>query len=340
MSDVTTVSLKSFVDRLMPPTWLQIGLAAAVLTALTLAVITLDGLWPDFWREGYWSILFPAPTIIIYIMIIARVMIPFQNRAVNSLRQISSLDDEEYNQFVQATQAVVSRWAMPALALGFAFGFLSTSPWATDDGFSWTMWYLALVNGLMFGLLAQVLQHSFAESRLTNHLQQGPLSFDIFYTSPFMSIGLHSLIVALAFVGGSTIVVFFSAFGRQGLALVDLVLHGILIIFTLLIFFLPMRQTHNVLRKAKLAEQDNLNRHLARAYRRLERMSPEDKQDILPFATEVNLLKQYEERLKAVPTWPYNASMLRTLFASILLPILATLGQRLLAYVLVELGIN
>ncbi len=153
---------------------------------------------------------------------------------------------------------------MPALALGFAFGFLGTSPWASEDGFSWTMWYMALVNGLMFGLLALVLQHSFAESRLTNHLQQGPLSFDIFYTSPFMPIGLHSLIVALAFVGGSTIVVFFSAFGRQGLALIDLILHGILILFTLLIFFLPMRQTHHVLRLAKLAEQDNLNRHYGR----------------------------------------------------------------------------
>ncbi len=106
MSDVTTVSPQSFVDRLMPPTWLQIGLAAVVLAGLTLAVVILDGLWSDFWREGYWSILFPAPTIIIYIMIISRGMIPFQNRAVNSLRQISSLDDEEYNQFVQATQAV------------------------------------------------------------------------------------------------------------------------------------------------------------------------------------------------------------------------------------------
>ena len=340
MSDATTVPSQSFINRIIPPSWLQIGLAAAILASLALAVITLDGLWPDLWSEGYWSILFTAPTIIVYIMIISHIMVPYQNKAVASLRQLSSLDDAEYNQLVQQTQDTARKWTRPALALGFAFGFLATAPWATEDGFSWTMWYLALMNGLMFGLLTLIIQHSFAESRLTNRLQQGPLNFDIFYTAPFTSIGLHSLIVALAFVGGSTIVVFFSAVGRRPLNPVDFVLHGILILLTLLIFFLPMRQTHRVLRQAKLAEQDNLNRHLAAAYRRLEQMSLEQKQDILPFAAEVDLWNQYEARLKDVSTWPYNAGMLRTLFASILLPVFVTLGQRLLTYVLVELGIN
>jgi uncharacterized membrane protein len=332
--------MQSLFDRLLPPSWLQIGLVAAILAVLALAVVTFDGLWPDMWREGYWSILFTAPTVIVYILIISRVMVPFQNSAVNSLHRISSLEDEEYNQLVQKTQMSVRKWAGLALALGFAFGFLATSPWANEDGFSWTMWYLALVNGLMFGFLAMVLQQSLAESRLTNHLQQGPLDFDIFYTSPFIPIGLHSLVVALAFIGGSTIVVFFSAVGRRPLNPVDGVLHGILILLTLLIFFLPMRQTHSVLRQAKLAEQDSLRRHMADAYRRLEQMTLAEKQDILPFATEVSLWTQYEERLKEVSTWPYNAGMLRTLFVSILLPVLVTLGQRLLAYLLIELGIN
>ena len=226
---------------------MHIGLAAAVLAVLALVSITLDDLWPDLWTEGYWSILFTAPTVIVYILIVSRVMVPFQENAVNSLRRISSLNDGEFNQLVREKKVNARKWAGPALALGFAFGFLATSPWSNENGFSWVMWYLALVNGLMSGLISLVLQQSFAESRLTNHLQQGPLSFDIFNTAPFLPIGLHSLIVALAFVGGSTIVVFFSAFGRQGLDLVELILHGILILFTLLIFFLPMRQTHRVL---------------------------------------------------------------------------------------------
>ena len=39
----------------------------------------------------------------------------------------------------------------------------------------------------------------------------------IFYTKPFLPIGLHSLVVALTFVGGSTIVLFLTAAGRNSL---------------------------------------------------------------------------------------------------------------------------
>lgn len=83
-----------------------------------------------------------------------------------------------------------------------------------------------------------------------------------------------------------------------------------------------------------------MRRHLAEAYRRLEQMSLEEKKDILSFATEVSLWQQYEERLRAVPTWPYNAGMLRTLIASILLPTFVTLGQRLMALLLSRLGMG
>mgnify|MGYP001820897375 CR=1 FL=1 len=341
MSDTAALPTKSFIDQLLPPSWPQIALAAAILALLALAAISLDQLWPAVWQDGYWSIILTAPTVIIYILIVSHVMVPFQANAVNSLRRISSLEDAAVDQLIQQTEAHERKWAVPALALGFAFGFIATSPWSNGDRFSWLMWYLALVNGLMFALIALVIQTSLASSRLTSHLQQQPLDFDIFYTAPFLPIGLHSLISALAFIGGSTIVIFFSAIGRQGLILVDLILHGILILITLLIFFLPMRQTHRVLRDAKLEEQRKLRRQLAAAYRRLEQMTLEEKQeDILNFATEVNLWQGYEERLKSVPTWPFNAGILRTLFASILLPILVTLGQRLLAFLLVELGIH
>lgn len=340
MSDTITVPADSFIDRFLPASWRQIALMTAVLAVLGLGAVTLDGLWPDMWSEGYWSVLLPAPTVVIYILLVSKIMTPFQANAKDSLRRISSLNDQEYNQLVEENLAHNRKWAVPAFALGFAFGFLATAPWNGDDGFSWSIWYLALTNGLMFGLISLLLQQSFADSRLTNDLQNQPLDFDIFDTAPFIPIGLLSLVVALAFVGGSTIVIFYSAFGRHGLILIDLFLHGFLILCTLLIFFLPMRQTHRVLREAKLAEQANLRRQLAAAYRRLEQMTPEDKDDILNFATEINLWQSYEERLKAVPTWPFNAGILRTLFASILIPILVTLGQRLMAYILVELGIN
>jgi hypothetical protein len=340
LSEISATANQSFFERLFPPTWRQIGVTAVVLLLLIILVITLEGLWPEFWGEGLWSQMLTAPTIIVYILIIGRVMVPFQLKAVDSLHQISALDDEAYDQLVQETQAKTSKGAAPALILGFIFGFLPSLPWTWDEGVSLVDLYLPLVVGLMFGLLVLVIQQSVSEGHLSNRLLQGPLNFDIFYTTPFIPIGLHGLVVALAFVGGSTIVVFFNAAGQIGFTWLDLILHGLLILVTIIIFFMTLRSTHRILREAKLAEQEKLRRHLADAYRRLEAMTLEEKQNILPFSTEVNLWRQYEDRLKEVPTWPYNAGILRTLFVSILLPVLVTLGQRLMAYILVELGIN
>ena len=340
MSDLSASASYSLVDRLFPPTWRQIVVTAVLLLLFVVLVVTLEGLWPKFWSEGIWSRMLTAPTIIVYILIIGRMLIPIQDKAVRSLRQISALNDEEYAQLVQETQQKTSKGAAPALLAGFLFGFFPSLPWVGNEGLSWANLYFPLVTGLMFGLLALVIQQSVSEGHLSSRLLQNPLNFDIFYTTPFIPIGLNGLAGALAFVGGSTIVVFYTAAGRLGFSWVDIGLHCSLILVTLLIFFMTMRPTHRVLREAKIAEQDNLRRYLAEAYRRLEAMSLEEKQNILQFSTEVSLWREYEERLKEVPTWPYNAGMLRTLFASILLPVLVTLGQRVSAYILLELGIK
>jgi hypothetical protein len=340
MSEISVTADQSFVDRIFPPTWRQIAFVALALLAFVALAVTLDRAWDIFWDASVWSRLLVAPTIIIYILIIGRVLQPFQKRAVRSLRAISSLDDQHYHQLVVETKEKTSKGAAPALIAGFAFGFLAGVPSALESDFSWINWYFPVINGLMFGMIALVIQQSVSEGHLTDRLLQGPLDFDIFYTTPFLPIGMLSLVSALAFVGGSTIAILFTAASRLGFSFTELVIHAFLILATLLIFFLPLRQTHTVLRAAKVSELNNIHRKLAEAYRRLDAMTLEQKQDILPFAQEVQLWNQYEARLKEVPTWPYNAGMLRTLFVSILIPIFVTIGQRVMAYLLVELGIQ
>jgi hypothetical protein len=340
MSEISVSADQSFVDRIFPPTWKQIAFVAVALLALVALVVTLEGAWTAFWQEGIWSRLLTRPTVIVYILIVSKLLQPFLRRAADSLRSISGLDDQAYQQLVLETHEKTSKGAAPALVAGFAFGFLASVPEALSEGFNWVNWYFPFMQGLMFGMVALILQQSLSESHLTNQLLQGPLDFDIFYTTPFLPIGMVSLVVALAFLGGSTIVVFFKALGSQAFTWFDLIIHGILILMTLLIFFLTMRQTHRVLRPAKVSELNNIRQKLAGAYRRLDAMTLEEKQNILPFSQEINLWVQYKEELKAVPTWPYNASMLRTLFVSILIPIFVTVGQRVMAYVLVEIGIK
>ena len=340
MSEISITADQSFVDRLLPPTWKQIALVTVALIALITLVVTLEDAWQAFWQDGMWSRMLTAPTVIVYILIVAKVLQPFQRRAVDSLRTISALDDQAFQQLMQETLQKTSKGAATALGAGFAFGFLAGLPNAIGEGFNWINWYFPLINGLMFGLLALIIQQSLLESRLSHGVLHGPLDFDIFYTTPFLPIGMLSLVSALAFVGGSSIAIFYTAAGRFTFTITELGIHSVLILITLLLFFLPLRQTHSVLRAAKVSELNNIRQKLADAYRRLDAMTLEAQQDILPFSQEVALWNQYEKRLNEVPTWPYNATMLRTLFASILIPIFVTVGQRVMAYVLVELGIK
>jgi hypothetical protein len=47
----------------------------------------------------------------------------------------------------------------------------------------------------------------------------------------------------------------------------------------------------------------------------------EERQDPGQVAAEFNALAAYEQRLAGTRTWPYNTSMLRTLFVSFLVPL-------------------
>jgi hypothetical protein len=40
---------------------------------------------------------------------------------------------------------------------------------------------------------------------------------------------------------------------------------------------------------------------------------------------EINALAAYEKRMQATSTWPYNTAMLRTLFFSVVFPVVAAL---------------
>jgi hypothetical protein len=137
MSELSVTADHSFVDRLFPPTWKQIALVAVALVALIAFVVTLEDAWQVFWQEGMWSRMLTAPTVIVYILIVAKVLQPFQRRAVGSLRAISALDDQAFQQLVLDTLQKTNKGAATALGAGFAFGFLAGLPNAIGEGFNW-----------------------------------------------------------------------------------------------------------------------------------------------------------------------------------------------------------
>ena len=101
----------------------------------------------------------------------------------------------------------------------------------------------------------------------------------------------------------------------------------ILVMVIVLIFFLSMRPTHQVLVQAKKRELEPVQRQLNQACRDLMRRL-EGNQDPGELDARINALTVYEGRLLAARTWPYNTAMLRTLFFSVFIP-LGSIAARL-----------
>jgi hypothetical protein len=172
----------------------------------------------------------------------------------------------------------------------------------------------------MYGILVWIIYGSFVSTRLNAAIHRQQLKIDIFDITPFEAFGRHSLILALAFVGGMTLSLL-CTFQVQSLYRIEFwVVYVSLALVTLLIFFLSMRPTHQVLSKEKNRELKAVQERILRASRDLMRRI-DQKQDTSITAFEINALVTYEERLQATQTWPYNTPMLRTLFVSVLVPL-------------------
>ena len=92
------------------------------------------------------------------------------------------------------------------------------------------------------------------------------------------------------------------------------------------LFFLNMLPTHRVLGRAKEAEQSRVSIHLHQACRHLIDLRENDTPTgNLP--VEINALAAYQEQLRLTRTWPYNTSMIRTLFFSVLIPVGTLIGR-------------
>jgi hypothetical protein len=105
----------------------------------------------------------------------------------------------------------------------------------------------------------------------------------------------------------------------------NLVVYLLLVVATVLVFFLNMRPTHRVLTTAKSRELAAVATSIGRTYRQLRQRQDGDSPN--PDLSELGAWLALEQRLKAARTWPYNTEMLRTVFVSVLLPLVVPLAR-------------
>jgi len=107
-----------------------------------------------------------------------------------------------------------------------------------------------------------------------------------------------------------------------------------------LVFFLNMMSTHRVMVEAKKRELSMVRDKLVAASQALKQRAAKDQAEgmqALSDSFSILAWEAYERRVQAVPEWPYTESIIRTLVASLLLPVAIFTVQGLLVSLLLRL---
>jgi hypothetical protein len=306
---------------------------SGTLAFLAIGTAFLDGALGEFLSTGSWRSALFGPALIGYMLAILPPLERASQNAIQALRPLVSLDDDGFNRLLDGARVVTPKGELIAFGIGSAFWFLGNVGWAFTGDFYWRELYWILSSMIMGGLLVWEIYMAFAGTKPFAVLHQHLSNVDVFAFRPFEPVGRYGLAGSLAFVGGGAIAAFFNYGEGEIFSVGNLITYGALITVSVLVFFLTMRGTHRVLDRAKDEELEALRLHIADAYRSLGDM-PVGSPEISALAAKLNLWKEYEKRLKAARTWPYNFGMLRTLGLSVLTPVAINVVQRLIGLLL------
>ena len=304
--------------------WRSILVIAVVLVLPFLAAL-LDGSLEQFIQQGQWRTILFAPTIALYIWIITPYMTRAGENVLSALRPLVGLNDQDFQAQVYAAEQIKPSHEIAAVAAGVLLGIAAT---ATDiePVFSWVTLYWFISTILMYGMLAWTIFLAVNSTRFNAALHRMPLQFDILDPKPFETVGRQSLLLALVFIGGITLSLLFT-YSEVRLTAPEFWISNLMFVaFIILIFFLSMRPTHLILAAEKKRVLEPVTKRINDTCRELVRQL-EDRKDPGELSGQISALVAYEQRLIAARTWPYNVTILRTLFFSVFIPLVSILAR-------------
>jgi amino acid transporter len=301
------------------PLWATI-LISLLLVLSPFGVVALDGLWDSFLGQGRWRPMLLAPVVIVYILVVSQWMNRSNAVMLAAFRPLVRIDDDGFDHLTREASRLHPAGEWIALVVGVLLGFGLSLTWQLGTNFIWLKVYVPVSLCLMYGLLAWIIYSSIASTRLVAALHRQPLKIDIWDIKPFESMGRHSLVNSLVFVGGITLGVIFGLDAENIRYWPTWVIYLLLMAVPVVLFFLNMRPTHRLLKSEKDRHLSAVSQKIRLASREMQSRIVRD-ESLGETSAEYTALVAYEARLRAISTWPYNPPMLRTLFLTILAPL-------------------
>jgi len=302
------------------PLWLTIVISLLLLLVPFGAALA-DGLWAAFLSRGTWRPFLMAPVVIGYILIVSQWLAKSDSDLLKAFRPLVLIEDDAFDRLARNASHIHPAGEGIALLLGALIGLGFSLPWLKSMNTFWFRLYVPVSLCLMWGILAWVIYTSMVSTKLVKALHSQPLKVDILDTKPFEPMGRYSLVISLVFIGGIALGFIFGLDVESILAWQSWAVYLPLICVPLIVFFLNMRPTHRLLASEKKRQLQAVTKKIRLISQGMQSKLARE-EALGDTAMEFTALVAYEARLRTASTWPYNTGMLRTLFFTLLLPLL------------------
>lgn len=305
-------------------------LSLSVLFVLFLAgTAYLDGVPRLLLDGGFLRHALLAPTIILYTLFVSRHLTDYSHRAVEAFRPLLEYDNDEFDRLMAESLPKNPRREWGAVGAGILFALVMFAPldWSNTESV-WLEVYNLISSTLMLSVLAWVSYKSLAETQWLSEFHRRPLKIDIFDPTPLEPVARQSLATSLAFLGGITLSVMLLPSREWLLTVPSIILYSSLILVSVLVFFITMNDTHQVMVETKERELKQIRSNLSATYRELKARAAEGQlQDMEALSDSIAAWLAYEKRIQEAPEWPYTTDTLRNLLMSTLIPVIAWASQ-------------
>jgi hypothetical protein len=229
------------------------------------------------------------------------------------------MSENQFNRILEETISVNRRREWLAVFIGFLFLLVLARPWTGVE--RWTDAYHLASLMIMFGLLSWLIYSSIRGSRSIARLSKQKLQLDIFNIKLLTPIARMSLFNSLAFIGGISISLIFQT--QESLReWTSVVIYSVLVSATIIIFYISMWSLHKIMAGVKRCELELAQKYMADTTRKLrERMTKGQLEGIEELSSAVAGGAAYERKVQEAQEWPFNAGIIRRLFASVLAPV-------------------
>lgn len=305
---------------------LIIGLA---LLMMALIIGSVEYGISDFFIQGYWRGFFIYPSIIFYILLIAPKLTQMENKVIEAIIPLGDLTEEKIHQIFEETQAFRPLREYMVVGAGVLIIIVSLLT-GGDINFNLAGLYYLLQTATAFGMLSWTVYASVISVRVTAQLLKQPLRVNLFDLDAFKVVGKSSLYLALAFIGGFTLALIFSAPDFAVFQSLDFwIINFPMFVIPVIIFFSNMYPTHKIIDSAKRAALKQVAQQVRTVSDQMLTGAGQSS-DAGMLSQAMQGLIALEERIDKVQTWPYEVSTLRSLFGSILIPAVTVVAQVLL----------